>query len=373
MKRVSPSCIPVLCFFIAFSVFADPVREERSSSGNSYIAGGNIIISTPVEGDLMAAGGDVKVEQEISADAALAGGSVELHAPVGQDLRAAGGTVNINSNVGGELFATGGTVRLARSARVAEDARLSGSDVMLAGEVAKDVRIYANKITVSGRIGGDAHLYGQRIVLQPGARIGGNLYYASPDPIAQDRDVVIGGTITREEMPAHWGERGRAGVLAFFHPIFVISMLVAGMLLFLLFPNAVHGTANTIRQYPWSSLLIGAALLFLIPPVAIFFMITVIGIPIGLVLLLLYPLVLLLGYLGAAFFIGRRAADAMKQPDRLRAGRQTMFLAAALIVLSLIALIPFVGGFLIMLALFLGIGGWAVWMTRIRNTESGAI
>lgn len=138
--------------------------------------------------------------------------------------------------------------------------------------------------------------------------------------------------------------------------------MATGVLLFLLLPNAAQGIQRVIREYPLRSLLTGLALLFAVPPVAILLMITVIGIPLGLALLALYPVMLLLGYLAAAFFIGRRAADATKQPPRLSAGRQALFLALALVILNLIALIPFLGGMVMFALLVLGTGGWAVWI-----------
>jgi hypothetical protein len=128
-----------------------------------------------------------------------------------------------------------------------------------------------------------------------------------------------------------------------------------------------------MRQSPLRSLLLGVALLFALPPVALLFMITVIGIPIGFALLMLYPLLLMLGYLGAAFFIGRRTSDAMKQSDKAGGGWQIGFLAIALTLLALAANIPFLGGMLVFLAMLTGMGGWVQWLyRRYRASRPGA-
>jgi hypothetical protein len=132
-------------------------------------------------------------------------------------------------------------------------------------------------------------------------------------PLEPDKAAQVLGTITRDALPEGGNAKHRSShALSWFHPVFILSMLASGVLLYLLFPDAVAGMQRTIKQYPLRSLLTGLALLFAVPPVAILFMATVIWIPIGFMLFALYPLMLLLGYLGAVFFIGRQTADVMK-------------------------------------------------------------
>jgi cytoskeletal protein CcmA (bactofilin family) len=363
MKNITRPGILIAVLSITFASVAAPVNVETSAAGNMYISGGEVKVTTPVAGDLLAAGGRVSVEREVGVDAAIAGGSVNVRAPIRQDLRVAAGTANIDGDVGGELVAAGGKVRVADSSAIAGSAWLAGNDITLAGKVGDGAKITGNKIALSGEINGDTSLYGQDIKLLAGTRINGKLSYASPNPISQDPSAQVLGTVTRERMPEHWNRaHGGMRVLAWFHPVFVLSMIATGVLLYLLLPNAIQGIERAIKEYPLRSLLAGLALLFAVPPVAILFMITVIGIPVGLALFALYPVMLLLGYLAAAFFIGRRAADAMKQPQQLSLGRQALYLALALVILNLVVLIPFLGGMLVFALLVMGIGGWAVWL-----------
>lgn len=342
--------------------------EETSAAGNIYLAGGDLRILNPVAADLIAAGGRISVEREVGADAALAGGAVDVRAPVSQDLRVAGGTVNIQRNIGSDLAAAGGTVTIEGPARIAGSAWLAGGEVNVAGKVDKGAKIYGSRITVSGQIVGDTRLIGEEIVLTPSARIDGNLFYASPNALPDDQRAQVSGAVTRLETPAGW-HGGRAGGtgLSWFHPLFLISMLICGMLLYLLFPNAVTGTGRVIGQHPVRSLLTGLALLFTVPPVAILFMITVVGLPIGFVLLLLYPLILLLGYLATAFFLGRQIAVAMKKySEPLSLKKQALFLALSLLALSIALAVPFLGGFVLILAVVVGLGAWGVWTVQYR-------
>ncbi len=370
MTSASHICLMIAVMGCAFAAFAAPEAVETHKLDNMYLSGSNIKVDSPVPADLLAAGGKIRIEQNIGADAALAGGSIDVDATVGQDLRVAAGTLDIAGNVGGELVAAGGTVKLDKTAVVAGPAWLTGGNVTVAGRIAKGAKIAANTFTLSGQIDGDTRLYAQQINFLPGAKINGRLFYASPTPLDQEQAAHVLGTITREPFPEARNAKIReARSISWFLPAFLLSMGLTGALLYRLFPHAIVDVQQTIRQYPLRSLFAGLALLFTIPPVAMLLIATVIGIPVGLALFLMYPLMLLLGYMAAAFFIGRRAADMLKQPLQLSYLRQMMFLFLALIILILLALIPGAGILIVAVALVTGIGGWAVSLSMRRSTR----
>ncbi|OWW21153.1 polymer-forming cytoskeletal protein [Noviherbaspirillum denitrificans] len=366
MHAVFPSSILFLCAVI---LPAAPTHAETSEAGNTYLAGREVRIMQPVRGDLIAAGARVSVEQNVGADAAVSGGTIDIRAPVGQDLRAAGGTVRIEKDVGADLVAAGGTVHVAPGASVHGSGWIAGRDVIVDGRIGRGARIYGNTITLAGEIGGDTELRAERIVLARSARIDGNLSYASAAELPESQFSQVNGKVTRLGTPREWqGERKGDGALSWFHPLFVASMLASGILLHALFPNAIAGVQDAMRQEPGRILLVGVALLFSVPPMAVLFMVTVIGLPIGFTLLLLYPLALMLGYLASAFFLGGRLAATTRQAEPLSRTRQVLYFALSLLILSVALAVPFVGAFILLLAIVAGLGGWAVWWrTRLRT------
>lgn len=362
------SCSMLLCTAITIAM-ASAARAETTSAGNTYLAGGELKITQPVPGDLVAAGGRVSVTGSVGADAALSGGTVDVRAPIGEDLRVAGGSVNIEDKVGADLVAAGGSVHVAPDANIEQSAWIAGGDVTVDGRIGHGARIYGNTITLTGDIRGDTRLYGDRITFAKSAHIDGNLFYASPTALPDEQLRQVNGTITRMESPAEWHAGGQTNpARSWFHPLFLLSMLACGALLNWLFPNAIAGVQKAMRENPGRSLLIGTALLFSVPPVAILFMATVIGLPIGFALLLLYPLALLLGYLATAFFLGQGIARVARQPEQLSRTKQVLYLALALLLLTLALAVPFLGGFILLLAVVSGLGGWSVWWsTRSRR------
>jgi len=356
----------LLFLALLFSVAA--AAQERtapvsriSPSGNTYFAGGNYRVLKPVAADLIAAGGRVSVEAPVGADAALAAGSVEVRAPIGADLRAAGGAVTILSDIGADLVATGGNVRIEDGVRIGGSAWMAGNEVRLGGTVGQQALLYGQDIVIAAEIGGDARVVGQHIELAPQTRIGGNLYYSSARPPAGLETARIAGRVVRlDSRQQREAEHGGPGV-GWLLPIFLASMLLFGVVLHLLFPRAVTGVAQTLRNHPWRSLALGFALLFTVPPLAVLAMASVVGLPLGFAMLLLYPLLLLLGYLATAFFLSLRASSAAGRAEEPGIGRQTLFLALALLVLGLLLAIPFVGPLVLLLATVAGAGALAAW------------
>lgn len=365
----------VICFLGMFAAMplasgAATAASSQTGSGNRYMSGGEVRLTEPVAADLYAAGGKVTIAQPVAEDAALAGGQVDVLAAIGQDLRATGGKIRVNANVGGDLLVAGGDVAIGKDSRVGGDLLAAGGDVQFAGAVTGGAKLTGGKVTVAGQISGDTVLYAQEIVMAPGARIGGNLTYASSKPLSTEEAGMVSGAVKREGAPRDWAPRSP---ISWFHPVFFVSMLACGSLLFILFPNAVSGTQQTMRQTPLRSLLVGIALLCTLPPVAVLFMVSIIGIPVGFALLALYPLLLLLGYLGAAFFVSRTTADAMHRANRPGRAWQIGFLAIGLALLALAASVPFLGGLLVFVAIVTGVGGWAQWLYRRYRTSHPGI
>ncbi|OGB20804.1 MAG: hypothetical protein A3I66_19540 [Burkholderiales bacterium RIFCSPLOWO2_02_FULL_57_36] len=224
-RRPVLSLVLFACAFVALAATAPAIAEvaaTKTDAGNVYLRGDDIRLAEPVAGDLFAAGRRVSVDRPVSADGVIAGATVDVKAEIGQDLRVAGGTVNIDSGVGGDLVAAGGTVRVARSSTVSGSALIAGGEVNVDGRLAHGAKIYAREISVSGQITGNSRLYGQQVTLVPGARIDGDLIYASTDPLSAEQLAQVSGKVVRENTPDDWKPASGGSVHpgTWFKPVF---------------------------------------------------------------------------------------------------------------------------------------------------------
>jgi cytoskeletal protein CcmA (bactofilin family) len=371
-RLVNAALIGCLAFCsVAFNVLAEEEKKGVviSESANVYLSGSSVRPSGPVEGDLFAAGGNVNVDQPVKGDASLAGGQVSVNSAISDDLRAAGGQVILNGKVGGEVLLAGGRINVDSNADINGRLRAAGGNITLAGKYAKGVKAYGGNITLAGEVNGDAHLTGGTIEILPSAKINGDLYYTSREELKID-PAQVSGAVRRTAAPKDWHgwEQGnhmrerswgsRHGLS--FSPFLLLGLIAAAAVFILLFPNATRGAQREVGASPWTSLGLGAAMLFTLPPVAILLMITVIGIPLAFALLALYPLLLLVGYLTTALYIGDRGATALKKDTTSSTWMRIGFVALALLALALIRLIPFVGGIVFFAALLIGMGAWSL-------------
>ena len=111
-----------------------------------------------------------------------------------------------------------------------------------------------------------------------------------------------------------------------------------------------------LRAQPWMAPLLGFIVLTAVPVPAVLVMIKVIGIPIGLLALLAYAALVLVGYVSAAVVIGglllgRFKAEAVGL-GTWRAGAAVL----AMLALALLARIPYFGSLLQLAALLVGVG-----------------
>lgn len=357
--------------------------HTQFASRNVYLAGGQVRPSTLVEGDLMAVGGKISVDREVKGDATLAGGSIEVLATVGDDLRVAGGDVNISGAIGGELFATGGNVTLNKAARVGRGASFLGGVVTIEGTVDGPLEVDAQKIVINGAVSGDVELSAAEIELGQNAKIGGALNYTSPLEMRRSPGASVTGAISREEnmMGRQNGNPKRswqrhvglssppwvAWGLTFF------ALLASATIFLLVFPAFCTRASDTLSTTPWLALLVGLGALVGVPAFAGLLFISLLGIPVGIVLLALYPGLLLLGYLVGVLFVSRRALAAMHRESPSSFGTTIGFFALALLMVMLPGRLPFVGALAIALITIFGVGASVIALPRRPATGVAAV
>ena len=395
LLTVALAVLPLLCTAQAQVPDAKPVTIDAApdtstppAGRNSYIAGGNVRPAMPVKGDLYAAGGRVTLEHPVQGDATLAGGAVTVRAPVGEDLRAAGGDINIESTVGGELYASGGNITLSNAAVVADAVTLYGGNVNIEGKINGPLKVYAQKVVLNGEITRDVEINAEEIELGPRAKLGAALRYPSDAQFKTAEGVVIGGAVTRGEAmngrpdthhDREWHGQmmgsgsGWAGTLASF-----VALLAAAALFLLVFTGFSRRASTRMLATPWPALAAGVAVLLGTPLLAMLLLITLIGIPLGMVLMMLFPLMLLTGWVVGVFSIAQRVQRAI-QKDAPSGSSAAMvgFFALTLLLLLLLGSLPFIGFLILVAIMLLGTGACALELYRQvrpgqRPPESGA-
>lgn len=374
----------LLLLFLGLSaggVFAQPVVIDH----NVHAFGSSVRTSAAVKGDFSAMGGRVVVDQAVTDDALLMGGTVDVRAPVGDDVRAAGGDVSLESSVGGDVMAAGGQLQLTNSAQVAGRAELAGGDVLVDGRVDGSLDVRARRLVLNGPVGGSVQAAVEELELGPQARVGGGLRHSAAT-IKQDPAAVVTGAVERIDRlfdeDRRWGDRHpmheeRWPAMGGWWLLVPLSMGLLGVLalaavVLFVFSRFAGQAAHRIETQPWRALGVGAGLLLGLPVLAVLFFFTLLGIPLGLVVMALYPPLLLLGWLIGALFAARWLALHATPSEAQGAVVPYGWMVVAVIALLVVGAVPVVGPLLVTATMAAGLGACVLeWRRRLASQPEG--
>jgi hypothetical protein len=139
-----------------------------------------------------------------------------------------------------------------------------------------------------------------------------------------------------------------------------VSTLIVGGLLVLPAPAALYAAERTVRERLGYTDAWGVAIAIGVPVLAVLELVSLVGIPFGVALLLAAVPVLLVAYVTSAWLVGRRVL-------RNRSTSTWAALLAGWAILRGLALIPVVGALVGLAATVVGLGALAVALWRARR------
>ena len=349
-------------------------QVEGIMGGDRFMAGGSITRTDAVAGDLIAAGGEVQLDAAVGGDAVAAGGNVRVGGSVGQNLYAAGGRVNLTGTFSRNVRVAGGRVEIDPTASIQGNLTAAGGTLRLRGVVKGYVQATGGNVTIDGPVDGDVSVSSGNITLGPNARIGGNLRYRSGKELVREPGAKVVGTVERLS-----AERASEGPVVRTHIpgfsggwIWSAGLIVLAALMAAAVPPASMRISGELRMHPWLALLFGFIAVVCIPMAAIVLMVTVIGIPLAMLVLLAYIILLALGYVSTAVAFGDTALANLRPAEAQRSSWRVLAAIVAMLLLTLIARIPFLGGLFAFAAMLVGSGAMLLAMRPSKPTAPAA-
>lgn len=332
-----------------FSLFLMATLALSPPAGALVYMGGDLVsIDSPVEDDLFAGGDVVYVNAPVDS-AIIAGGTVSIDAPIKEDLIVFGGNVEINSDVGGKIVAAGGTIDLRGD--------VERNVVMAGGTV---------RILSSSDIGRDAAISGGRVY--NGGNVAGTLWVNAESfentGTAGDVKYTIKYTIGGEEE----AEKKNEAFISTFSILIILGFLIVGILILKLFPRGVFAVDREMNRSPAIKAILGFGLIVASMVLIVISMISVVGIPLGLLLLALFVAALLIANLFVSFSLGRWIATSL---NRTLEGVPAFVLGY--LVLSVLFHIPYAGSVIELISVSLGFGAMVSTMNETRKEVDGKI
>jgi cytoskeletal protein CcmA (bactofilin family) len=331
-----------------------PRRVERRLGNDLFAAGNSVSINQRVVGDLIAAGGDLDINTDVAGDAVVAGGTVHTRGNVEQSLYAAGGRLFVHGTVARNARIAGGQVEIDPRSEIQGNVSVAGRDIRMNGKVDGYLQSAGRHVYINGPVGGDVDATSNFVELGPDARIAGKLRYTSQQEIKQDTAArVIGGI---ERMTPAGGPPNYDALVRFLGWVWTLGFMILAAVVVAALPSVYSRVTSTLETRPGLSLALGVIGLVFVPAAALILIFSLIGMPLGILTMILFLAMLLLAYVATSATIGDWALRRFKPEAVTRTSWRVGATVLAILALGLIGRIPVLGGLVVFAALLVGLG-----------------
>ncbi len=218
-----------------------------------------------------------------------------------RNIRLTGKTVRINGMVGGNVMAMADTIIIGTNATIKGSIKLFATSIIQEGTILGDVSITsARVVTLGGTIGGNAKLIAPDILISRDTKLKGNLAYTANKEIFP-AEGVVGGKLERvmpEAEPLFSLSRLTSRAMWFF------AAFLAGVPFITLFPMTTAMAAQLARKSTWKCLAVGFLASGALPIFGIMSLSSIIGIPLGTLLLASWGIMLYLSRIIMGLVLG---------------------------------------------------------------------
>ena len=315
-----------------------------------FVRAGSIIkVNGTVNGDVFLAGQDITLAGRINGNVYAAAQTITIKGEVTGSVHLAAARVDISAPVDGTGLVAASDLEVAKEGSFGRGLVSGVSTADIAGKVGGPMYLGASTVNLENEVTGSATIGAEQIVVSGDGKFGNDLKYYSDtkDQVAKDK---VAGQLTYVKPQAE--NRANAATVLASVIYGLLASLVLGLTLIYLAPRSTAAVADYIQRKPFVAVASGFGFVILVPLAVIFTFVTVIGIPLAVVVGLLYGVTLFVGELFVALWVGRTL---LKTTDS-KVGANALALLAGLVVLAALKLIPVGGVFVALLAFFAGVG-----------------
>lgn len=364
MKSIFKSKI-VLFMIICLMLFstlcmASDIAPISSSTSNEVSNTENSIDETYefIESDVYKFDKDITIDSIVDGNVFVFGNNITISGEVGGDVFAFGNNVTVTDQayIHGNIFVFGNRITING---ICYDVYAAGESFTLESKaiISRDLRLAATRTNISGQIRRDAYLSTDELVFPDDAKdlIKGNLSYTSVSEFAIS-DAIVGGNITYT--PEVSNEKTVVKTITSYITDILSTLLYSLAIILLtiwIAPNFKEKATKIFKKRSPLSLGVGllTSLAIIIGSFVLIFITNGLGVGISAAAVTIYVLALTIAKTVFGMASAKLIADKLNQKNNI------MFVVISLIailVISLLELIPFVGGLFGFVITMIGLG-----------------
>lgn len=373
-------------------------RQGELLDDDLFMTGDGAKISGDIRGNFIAACRSAVINGNIYGSIFCFDMSTKVFGYIGGSMTAMCYEAQLNGQVERNVLVFGNSFNFGPEGRVGRDINAYGAEVIIEGRVGNDLFVEAEEVIISGTIAGNVNIRAHNITLLPTAVIKGNFNYESDRAAkVEDGATILGATewstIDKTEEKGT-GRRWIAPIAWVYVVVLMISIVLqfvglifsafsgggiigiifltiasylALVLIIAVSQNHARKAVEVWKSHPLKSGSLGLVGFVLLPTAAVFFTAIIIGIPTALLIVFVFGLLGLLGWLFSALAIGNLILSGFSSKKAVSLYGSALI---GVIILVLSAGIPYLGAVISFLAVFFGMG--AVILTRYQLEKDQA-
>lgn len=348
MKKIKIFLLVAVLFLVTFPVEAKEIDHFIATVDN------DVVLEDTYNSSVATAGDSVELNGKVNGISLVAGNKVTFDGTSDYGV-IVGNSVNINGTINNDLFLAGNIVTFDKNSRLQRDVVIVASDVEINGEINRNISIYASKVTFQDvTIKGNVKIYGTNITVSKNTVIEGNLSYPEDAVYKAEDGATIGNIIKTEPIQNEDDENFFATVSAKIWSF--LSLIVVFAVISLLFPKVFNKINDKFEKMELGEVIEvftkGLVAIILIPVIVVLLCCLMIGIPLGIIMILLYGIAIYLTTIFTAYLLGYKIWQKVfnKDINMLALGLIGLF------ILFILSLIPGVRTLVSILTTLIGLG-----------------
>ncbi len=309
----------------------ETLTVEKNITGTSFKAGNTVNISSKIDGISFVAGNTINDSSE--SDYAFIAGNI----------------INFDDFVTKDLFLAGSEITIKQSS-IKRDAYIAAGTINFNGTLGRNLYAAGDEVIIDGTINGDVSISASTIKITKDAKVRGTLKYNDDAKFDNEATYSIK---TKTYKSKDKKVVATASVTTMIFDILgsFANILVFGLLLLFVFKklfDKVDSTELTASNV-FKNIGIGLLILFTLPIVTIFLLISSVGVSTAFILIALFIIALYSSTAFTAYYFGKKVLNSKIDNDYL-------ILTISLLVLVILNALPFIGSITTIASLLFGTG-----------------
>lgn len=336
-----------IAFFGIFSLITNAqamtvIKPDRST-GNVKIESGEIISD-----NVVTAGNDITIRGEINDNVIVFGRVVKISGKINGSLFVAAQELQIEGEITKDVFVGAASVLITENGKIDRDLACGSANLIIDGQIGRNVMAGTGTLSIDGKIGGNVTASSSLIEISGNADIFGSLSYYSQKELSINNPDKIAGGVNFNKIQKANNDNIFSGKFSMWI-LGLIMSVVLGFLLIAFFPKRTKKIAECINENWSKSLGIGFLMFVVMPLIAFIFMILIIGLPVGLILFVVYLILIYIAKIWVSLYLGNMISHKKWNPY--------WAMILGLVILYLIYLIPIAGPIIAFIVILIGLGG----------------